>query len=131
MRRFAENTSVPVARSQAELSTLLDKIGATGLMIGRRIPRVVVGFEVNSKAIRFEMLIPEGKDPAQEERRCWRALLLIIKAKFEAQMSGVTTFETEFMPYFVMKNGKTLGENILPQLEDASQSGSTLKLLSM
>lgn len=131
MRRYAETTSVPVARSQETLNRLLDTMGATGVMIGRRLPRVIVAFELQNRAIRFEMIIPDGKNQAQEERRSWRALLLIIKAKFEAQASGVTTFEHEFMPYFVMKNNLTLAQNILPQLQDPNQSGSTLKLLSM
>ena len=47
----------------------------------------------------------------------WRALYLIIKAKFVAIESGVSTLDNEFMANFVLKNGLTLSEYILPQLD--------------
>ena len=66
---------------------------------------------------------------AQEVRRRWRALALSIKAKLETVESGIAEFETEFMPYMVLPNGKTVAENILPEIERAYSTGKMPKLL--
>lgn len=131
MRKFAANTTVPIARSQQAIQTLLAKYGATGFVVATRAKRIVLGFELNGKAMRFDVLVSGDKNLPQEERRTWRALLLIIKAKLEASINGVATFEQEFMPYFVMKSGRTLSQELLPQLDEAINSGQILKLLPM
>ncbi len=46
----------------------------------------------------------------REERSRWRALLLVLKAKFAAVDSKVTTFEVEFLPYLVIKTGDTVAQ---------------------
>lgn len=56
-------------------------------------------------------------------RSRYRALNLCIKAKLEAVEQGITTFEAEFLAHFVMPNNQTLGEAIIPQLEDACVRG--------
>jgi len=57
----------------------------------------------------------------QEWKRRWRAHVLLIKAKLEFIEGGDTTLEQEFLPYALMKDGRTVGELInaggLPLLE--------------
>lgn len=62
-------------------------------------------------------------------RRRWRALSLSIKAKLETVASGISEFETEFMAYMVLPNGKTVAENILPEIARAYETGKMPKLL--
>lgn len=62
-------------------------------------------------------------------RSRWRAVGLIIKAKFEAIAAGISTFEHEFLADTVMANGATLGEWVAPQLQTMYESGSMPKLL--
>jgi len=54
---------------------------------------------------------------AQEIRRLWRALYMVVKAKLEAAQSGIVTFEQEFFAHTVLRNNKTIEEWIEPQLE--------------
>lgn len=49
---------------------------------------------------------------------------LCLKAKLEAVESGITSFEAEFLAHFVIPGGGTFGEYAIPQLEEASKSGS-------
>lgn len=53
----------------------------------------------------------------QEQRRSWRALILLVKAKLEAIAAGITTAEREFMPDLLMEDGRRLEEWALPTLE--------------
>ena len=65
----------------------------------------------------------------QECRARWRALLLVIKAKLEAVESGITTFETEFLPCTVLPGGATVAEEIAPRVREMLSTGSSMPLL--
>ena len=54
----------------------------------------------------------------QSCRQRWRALTLCIKAKLEAVDCKITSFEHEFLAHFTTSDGKTVGEHIIPQLND-------------
>lgn len=46
-----------------------------------------------------------------------------VKAKLEAVVSGVSTFETESLAHIVvLSTGKTIGECIIPQLDSSDFS---------
>lgn len=64
----------------------------------------------------------------QEERRRWRALALVVKAKMEAVVTGVATFENEFMAHIMMPDGKTVAEHARPWIEDAYGTGKVKQL---
>lgn len=53
----------------------------------------------------------------QEERRVWRVLYHHMKAQFEAADSGVVSLERLVMPYVVTRDGRTLAEHIMPQID--------------
>ena len=129
---YAENTTVSVAKSRMEIEELIRKHGAGQFISGYSGNRVMIGFTASGRQVRFLIEIPEGKTDKQSEqmeRQRWRALLLVIKAKFEAIESGVSCFDDEFMAHIVLPNGQTAGDWAIPQIEAAYQSGQMPKLL--
>lgn len=123
MGKYAEGTSVPIERSQAEINKILTRFGADQLAQASSAspPAVLMGFRAKERLIRFHIPMPDGKEfkgtPLQIEklfqaecRRRWRALLLVLKAKLEAVDSGITTFEQEFYAHTVLPGGMTVYE---------------------
>lgn len=157
MRQFAEGTVVSVAKSKAEIEDLLTRYGAEEFGQATSQGRAVIMFAVLGRKVRFVLRIPDVKtDPRfthrksrydwksptkntdlqsqalweQEHRRLWRALALVIKAKLEAVSSGIVTFENEFLAHFVNPaTGRTVGEDIGPQLLKMHESGQNTPLL--
>jgi hypothetical protein len=142
---YAENTSVPVERSRAEIEQLLRRYGADQFLSGWDVCGAMIGFQAQGRQIRLYLPnpIPEEfnqtptgrrRNPAdarraseQEHRRRWRALALVIKAKLEAVASGITTFEQEFLAHVVLPDGSTVGQWATPQLERSYADGSMPK----
>lgn len=150
MRKFAEDTGVSAARSRAEIETLLARYGATSFASGWDQAAVQILFEMEGRRIRFTIPSPNIEDYAevtawgrktaevrqrelleQEQRRRWRALALVIKAKMEAVASKVSTFESEFLSHIILPgtNGKTVGEWMAPQIVISYESGKMPPML--
>jgi len=74
---------------------------------------------------------PEQQEAAYEQavRQRWRALALVIKAKLEAVEAGITIFEDEFMAHIVLPDGRTVGEYMLPKIEETYTTGRMPALL--
>lgn len=149
---YAKGTSVAVERSRAEIERLLMKYGAQQFSSGWDQKIAYVNFLCHGKLVAFILPLPERTDKKfthgikygrlqarssekayllweQACREKWRALVLVIKAKLEAVETGITTFEQEFMAHIVMPGGsRTLGEVVLPMLEDAYQRNVPLLL---
>jgi len=135
--KFAQNTSVSVEKSKAEIERLLVRYGATAFIQGHKERQAFIGFQANGKTLRFILPLPSkeseeftlgrwGKERIEShiyrlwEQACrqkWRALTLVIKAKLEAVEFEITSFEDEFMAHIVMPNGQTVGEWIKPHME--------------
>ena len=147
---YAENTSVPVDKSKAEIERILQRYGADQFMSGWDLERAVVGFRMNGRQIRFIVQLPDRNDdefqftPGRRTKRdkskaysaweqaCrqrWRALALVIKAKLEAVEAGITVFEDEFLAHIVLPDGQTVGEYMRPQIAIAYEKGSMPNLL--
>jgi hypothetical protein len=139
---YAEGTTTPPEKSQMEIAGAVRKYGASSFATGWDGPRALVTFVAHGRQIRFILDLPTdwhdfivtpskqrrtqvGAEKALEAeiRRRWRALLLAIKAKFEVVATGISTFETEFMPHTVMPDGRTVAEHILPRVEQAIADG--------
>ncbi len=147
MSRYAENTSVPVERSKAEIERALERYGADGFMTGwdAQASTAMIAFRFKNRHVRITLPLPKAGDYTwqwrttdnqkrerleQFTRQRWRALLLVVKAKLEAVESKVSTFEQEFLPYIVMPDGRTIADIALPQIARAYATGAgTLKLL--
>lgn len=129
---FAENSSVPVGRTQEEIKRTLTKYGATGFMFGEGSGQALVMFEIKSRRVKFILPLPKNPNSQkdlQTERTRWRCLLLAIKAKLECAATGITTFEQEFMAHIVMPDGLTVSEHLTPRIAEAYQSGKMPPLL--
>ena len=138
---YAEQTSVPVEKTRAEIETLLMKHGANRFGYMLEGNKAAIAFTMQNRSVRFIVPLPDRSEkrfwftPARRNQRSpdeaykeweqacrarWRALFLCIKAKIEAVEVGITTFEEEFLAHFVLETGKTVGETIIPQLDTAS-----------
>lgn len=148
---YAQGTEVSVDRSQSELRTILRKYGADGLALAEMPTRAVVEFMANERRIRFSIDMPTGEERdiritkggvtrsstqlksaiAAEERRRWRALVFVVKAKLEAVESGIVTFEDEFLAQTVLPDNSTVAESIQPGIQRAYVEGHVRPLLAL
>lgn len=122
-RRFAEDTSVPVGRSQDQIKDLLRKAGAERLAIYEDAAHAAVAFGFSGRLYRLDVPRPSGKNAAQEERRAWRLILLLVKAKLEAVREGASTVEREFLADVILYDGSKMGEWAEGELQLAYQGG--------
>lgn len=140
---FAENTSVSVEKSRAEIERLVMRYGANQFVTGYedavdgKPARAMIGFRRNGWHVRFLLPLPDrseeqfhrtptgkprtkGDAERSWEQACrsrWRSLCLTIKAKLEAVECGITTFEDEFLAHFVLPNGQSVGNWMVPQIK--------------
>ena len=153
-RRFAQGTPVPVVKTRGEIESLVKKNGAHGFVFGSsttptgkldRMSRPIlqsqalVVFEMKSRRLRFIVPMPapmpneskaDEERRAAEERRLWRSLLLVLKAKLEAVASGIVSFDTEFLPFIVTgPRGETVGDQVVPRLAEILAGGDLPRLL--
>lgn len=136
---YAKNTSVPIDRSQAEIKKIISKYKATSFVYGETDASAVVMFEMANRRIKLTLPMPQKpsahatqasiKTYDQLCRASWRCLVLAIKAKLECVESKISTFEQEFMAHIVLPNGKTIGQVILPQIDQSYKDGKMPPLL--
>lgn len=144
MTRFAEGTTVPIERSRAEIESLLMRYGADEFGSIRLADHAAVMFRCKGLHVQFVVRKTTRSDVPTKDRRCswksrtedairadmeaedrrrWRSLLLVVKAKIEAVATGITTFEKEFLAYVVMADGRAFGDVAVPRLKEAAASG--------
>lgn len=143
-RRYATGTTVPVEKSRAEVERLLRRAGAAAFVsawdddVG--VDRLI--FRLAGKMVRLEVCCPDPDDyaeteggrtrdhaareaaAAKEHQRRWRAQVLLVKAKLEVIADGLSTIEREFLADMLLPNGSTMGEEMLPRLAEAYESGT-------
>lgn len=122
--RFAENTKVPVAKTQEEMKSWLRRAGADQLAVYEASDKSSVAFRIGGRFYRLTVPASKASNAAQAERAAWRLLLLVVRAKLEAAKAGLTTIEHEFMADTVMPNGATMGEWAAPQIAEAYRVGA-------
>lgn len=142
MKNYAyKNTSVNWAKSQTDIVKMLNSRGIYENRFTNVADRFALEFRVVeegvAKPLAIRMVVPiqyKGEDDRkrqQELNTLHRVLFYHLKAKFTAIDSGLTEFMEEFMPHLVVNGGKTMAETILPQYQQALESGEQkeLKLL--
>jgi hypothetical protein len=125
---FAATTEVPVDKTRLEVEKLLIKRKAERFAYMYGADEAIIAFELSGRHYAFHLPLPRrgdydrtalgkprsagGRDKVLDQalRSRWRALLLIIKAKFEAVDAGVTTIEDEFLAHTVTPSGRTVGD---------------------
>lgn len=149
---YAEQTTISVSRTKADIEEMVTKAGADQFVSGFSKDKAVIGFTLNARQIRFILPMPDKNDPKfwytesrkikrtseqaytaweQNCRSKWRSLYLIIKAKLEAINSGISTVEKEFLYNIVLPDGEIVGEWMTPQLEATYQNGQMPPMLPM
>lgn len=152
MAKYAENTTVSSGESRNEIERTLVRFGASQFIYGWRDGAAVVGFSMNGRQVRFMLPLPSRDDPEitktpergltrtkeqqdkayeQAVRQKWRALAATIKAKFAACEAGISEFEREFFYDTVLPNGQTVGEYMMPQVEQSYLTAKMPPLLPM
>lgn len=154
---YAQGTTVSVERSKAEIEKTLTKFGASQFVSGwdEKSGKAMVQFDMNDRRIRFILVIPDKEQfrvymrkngwggenkkertdaqvrmlQDQEMKRRWRALGLVVKAKLEAVETGISEFQEEFLAHIVLKGGRTIGETLLPQLDEIANTGKLPRML--
>lgn len=154
MGRYASETTVPVAKSRAEIEATLIRYGANEFQTGWKTGAAMIAFRLKDLFIRFILPLPSRTDKnithkkdrygyvvkrteqqteqayQQEERQRWRALLLTVKAKLEAVECGISTIEQEFLAFIVMPNQMTLGEFIIDRALPSIRAGTMPLMLT-
>lgn len=129
-RRFAEDTDVSVDRSAAEVKKRLRAAGADTVAIYEAAERSAVAFTAAGRMYRITVPIKlDVRNAAQEERRAWRLLLLLVKSKLEAVREGATTIEREFLADMLLGDGSTVHQRAAEEIRLAYESGEVPRLL--
>ncbi len=153
---YATTTSVPIERTRLAIEELTREKGATQFMSAFDYGdgRAIIGWSQQGRMVRLQVPLPKPdekrflyrrtahgwsyKDLSKEKQRLlweqacrsrWRAVLLILLAKFEAIEADISTFEREFLADTMMADGSTVGEWIQPQLVTMYASGRMPALL--
>ena len=133
VRRYAEGTQVSVESSRGEITGILAKHGVQTMGWMARPDGDELMFELHGATYRFAINKPttdEMRDRAKREgaylpqvdlasrvdkewRRRWRAHVLLLKAKMEFAAGGDTTIDREFMPFRVLKDGRTIEQALI------------------
>ena len=128
-------TTVPVARSRAEVERILTKYGATKFGTMSEEAKVSVYFEVKGRLVQWTIPLParakfrHDTDYDREVRRRWRVLVITIKAMLEAVESRLLSFDQAFLSHIVIPGtARTLGDTLVPKL-DALYQGLSLPAL--
>jgi len=151
MGTYAQDTSVSVEKSKAEIERTLTRYGADGFQTGwhKRQGKAMVAFEFDGRHVRFFVTVPDQSDERfmltkagrtrstvqslkaweQEQRQRWRALNLVVKAKMEAIDCGIETFEEAFLAHLVLPDGSTVAEHLIPKIITAIKRNKTPRLL--
>ncbi len=134
---YASRTKVESTHTRSEIEHLLNKKGATGFIFGQSGEAAMLVFELQAYRLKFILPMPKAartkeseRRIAQEIRRRWRALLLVLKAKLEAVESGIITFQEEFLAHIVIAGNSTIGEHVIPGLGQTIESGKLPPLLT-
>jgi hypothetical protein len=131
-RPFALGTTVLASKTRAQIEELATKHGATSFASASsgRVDGLAGGaarilFEVRGRRIRFEVNL--STDEAENRRR-WRCLYMVMRAKFEAVADGLESFEEAFLSQTIVPGsaGETVAQWIGPQLEAAYTRGATM-----
>ncbi|MDD5381886.1 MAG: hypothetical protein PHG53_09670 [Phycisphaerae bacterium] len=148
MSIYAKTSGVSIERSKAAIEKTLSRYGASHFAYQTDHQKAIIAFAYKGMAIKLKLILPNPDNyqttPSGRKRRSnedmlaaweqacrsnWRALHLVILAKLEAVESGIAAFEDEFMAYTYLPNGRTVSEEILPQINKAIETGKMSNLI--
>lgn len=127
--KYAADTRVPVSKSRDELYRTLARYGATETFLHETANGLRVGFILGGLRIAFPFALPnrESYDTQagydRELRRRWRVLILVLKGRFESIENEAETASAAFLPYLMLPDGSTVGDEAIPRVREAYRSG--------
>ena len=145
--KYASNTTVSTEKSKNEIERTLSKYGADAFFYKVEGAQAEIGFRFKTFRFRLEIIMPDRsefnltptgmerwEDVAQKawETACkqrWRAMAGYIKMTLEAVEVGIIDLQTALMPHIIMPDNTTLGQWILPEIEQAYLTGNMPKML--
>lgn len=68
---YAENTSVSVTKTKADIEELIIKAGAGQFLSGYKENMAVIGFSLANRQIRFVLPLPDKQDEASKKSQKW------------------------------------------------------------
>lgn len=143
MRRYAQDTKVPISRSRAEIDKLLRRWKVEGIQwtdefsLDRVVLRFAFPHEGKRFGAKFVVRLPSAQDLRPEAihgstgrlipeklqklldargKQEHRLLLLWLTAAFNAVAGGLVPVEQLFLPFLEDSKGRTLGEILGPKL---------------
>ena len=145
---YAEDTEVAPEKSVADIGRTVKNAGGKNFVVGEveDVDGTKNFIQFTFNGWNFRMMIPTpsmtddeivytdvrrlkrdlaGRTKAleQEERRRWRVLYLVVKAKFESIDSGLESVEKAFLSYVVLPDQSLLGDAIVPVVTKAYLDG--------
>lgn len=147
--RYAAGTEVSTDKSLAEIRGTLRRYSATSFAFGEDAGRAIIEFAMQARRVRFVLALPTPGDDAfvytptgkwrsdtaaaaayeAAVRQVYRVFALVIKAKLEAVESGLVEFEHEFLAHLVLPGGQTVGDAVVPKVQQAYTTGDVPTLL--
>lgn len=109
MARYAEKTTVSIAKSKGEIITLFEKRGASEYFTGKSNGRDFVCCIYEGLPIKIDLPSHDVTDE-QDCRRVWRVMLIWLKGQFEAIDGDILTARGAFLPYLQLTDGRTVAE---------------------
>lgn len=147
MAEYAKGTTVPIDASKAEAEKLANRLKADAFIAGTMDGVAFFQFRAEGRFVRLSISLatwqdvaysPTGRERtepqiksamAAENRRLYRALVNLLKAKVIAIEEGIVTFEQEFFANVVMPDGNTVYDASKASLELAYSTGKSVPLL--
>lgn len=133
--RYAAHTKVAPEQTRMDIEKLLSRAGATEFAFARSQEQGFdkMLFRLQGRMIKIEVKHPTAKELGRVHDRVkgleqiykqrWRAQLLIVKAKLEIIAMGLSSVDREFLADMYLPDGRTLGEAMIPQLNEAYETG--------
>ena len=126
-----EDTSVPAERSKGQIAKALRAAGAVGVQFDEewgeettaRVrfawPRGDDGEGTTIVRLEATTLPPDRRvSQEQRERQAWRGLAWYLESNLKAATFGLIPFEAIFLAHFETPGGRTIGEQLIPQITE-------------
>ncbi len=127
MAKYAQGTTTTIATSQEEIRKLVVRFGATKFGTFEDEHGQTVMFQTSD--IPYKITLPINKQlSSAEQKRRWRVLVAIVKAKMVAVEEEVSTFEREFIGNVVLLGGQTVADTYSKSLPEVASGGGLQQL---
>ena len=137
---YAEGTEVTIRRSQDEITRVLKKVGAVRIVATEDEPANagVIMFELHARRIQVAIPYPALTERRfhnwprmkpetaweAEKRRLWRVAVIRLKVDLETTEGDAAAFQQRLLPYTVLPNGRTVGDVVTGEVDQAIQTGT-------